>query len=188
MDYLVETGLTHKMSLIQEEDFECDLLLEKVNPRVWLDSWVSSFFLNGVDLVSLFWHYAIQDLRPVKYRTQMFMYVMRCECMSLWCLMQGSNCWVLLVIKEWLNRVIFRILLHCVPSVLLDAILWIFFLYFLPHFWGRLLIDFYLKMWSKKYKKRVKVSIWSKASDNTEGNTMVRKRKDYLIQPFPDDK
>ena len=57
-----------------------------------------------------------KDLRPVKYWTQMHMYVyvMRCECMSLWCLMQGSNCWVLLVIKEWLNRVICRISDHCI--------------------------------------------------------------------------
>ena len=57
-----------------------------------------------------------KDLRPVKYWTQMHMYVyvMRCECTSLWCLMQGSNCWVFLIIKEWLNRVICRIPDHYV--------------------------------------------------------------------------
>ena len=115
MYYMVETGSIYQMSL-KKEDFECDLFLEKVNLRVWLDSWVSYFPWMKWILFPCFYIVWSKDLRPVKYWTQMHMYVyvMRCECMSLWCLMQGSNCWILLVFREWLNRVIFRLSNHCI--------------------------------------------------------------------------
>ena len=63
------------MSLIQKEDFECDLPLEKVNLWVWLDSWVSSLpWLEWILFLcfDIVWS---KDLCPVKYWTQMHMYV-----------------------------------------------------------------------------------------------------------------
>ena len=75
---------------------------------------LSKFFsLNGVDLVSLSWHRVTQRSASCQVLNTNA-YVCICNEMSLWCLMQGSNYWVLFVIKEWLNRVILRILVHCV--------------------------------------------------------------------------
>ena len=46
----------------------------------------------------------------------------------------------------------------------------------------------FLRNGARNTKRKLKVFTRGMASDNTKGNAMVRNLKDYLIQPFFDDK
>ena len=56
----------------------------------------------------------------------------------------------------------------------------------IPHFHIKKSIESLFKKWSKKYKKKIKVSTQGMASDNPKRNIMVRNSKDYSIQPLFD--